>query len=415
MPQQFAPLQPGDNRPEEAGTVESLPLGGVLEMLCALGVEYAFVVALEPRVEVLWSNEASARLGLGVGMGEGELVRVAPAHGQVVLDQLLAMEAGGVLEPRHVQVCLHGLRHHLEVRVGVMAHEGRRLAVGTAHDVTVLDTEQAERQKMAQRLRQAERLESVGRLASGIAHEINTPTQYVSANVTFVREAIADVALMLAAWRPLVEGHPERGPSAEDLEDFDELWAELPGALEEATEGLAQIARIVSAMKHYAHPGVARPMRVDLNTVLRGAMTVAQHEIKAVAVVVDELDPDLPGVSCFPGELGQVFLNLLVNAAHAIQSAGRGERGTIVVRSAPLGHDRVRVEVCDDGPGIPPEVQPHVFEAFFTTKPPGKGTGQGLSMAWASVVERHGGRLEFRSDSRGTTFRCELPIELEGR
>lgn len=269
-------------------------------------------------------------------------------------------------------------------------------------------------------LRQAQKLESVGRLAAGIAHEINTPTQFVGDNVTFASEALANVLRLLDCGRQLArkvhEGTATRDDAADFLRQEEQLELpfvveNLPPAFAQALEGLDRIATIVRSMREFAHPTSIDQEPADLNHALQTTLAIARHEYKYVADVVLELGA-LPPVSCYLAELNQVFLNLLINAAHAIRDVvgDSGHRGRITVRSWRDGPD-VIVAIADTGTGIPVEAREHVFEQFFTTKEVGRGTGQGLAIAWQVVVERHGGALTFETAlGAGTTFFVRLPV-----
>jgi signal transduction histidine kinase len=269
-----------------------------------------------------------------------------------------------------------------------------------------------------QELEQAQKLEAVGRLASGIAHEINTPIQFVGDNVRFLQESFHSLAEVIRAYRDMAAG-AERGGrveltavrEAEEKADLDYLTAEVPRAIAQTLDGVERVADIVRAMKDFAHPGQTEPVASDLNEGIRSTLTVARNELKYVADVVTDLQ-ELPLVVCQPGDLNQVFLNLFVNAAHAIEDRyGRGDaRGTINVSTRREG-DSVIVSVADDGCGIPEDAQHKVFEQFFTTKEVGRGTGQGLAFARSVVVDRHGGSLTFESqEGAGCTFYVRLPI-----
>jgi two-component system NtrC family sensor kinase len=243
--------------------------------------------------------------------------------------------------------------------------------------------------KMTQaELVQAQKLESVGRLASGIAHEINTPIQFVSDNVYFLRESLSDVIELLQRHRGL------RGR-----------------ALERCTDGLGRVATIVRSMKEFAHPSQKQKTLADLNHALASTLIIAKNEYKYVADVETDYG-EVPLVLCHPGELNQVFLNLIVNAAHAIESVVQGSdrRGTIRVVTRHEG-GVVRISVSDTGTGIPESIRDHIFDPFFTTKEVGKGTGQGLSIARSVVIDKHGGSLTFESTlGVGTTFHVRLPL-----
>jgi PAS domain S-box-containing protein len=260
----------------------------------------------------------------------------------------------------------------------------------------------SERHRLAAELRQAQKLESMGQLASGIAHEINTPIQFIGDNVRFLGDAFGELALALDG-----NGRAETAPAP----DLAFLMVEVPLAVEQTLEGVERVATIVKAMKAIGHPSTEHKTYADLNQAIRNTLVVAVSEIKYVADVDTELG-DLPPVWCHPGDVNQVLLNLVVNAAHAIREkvGGNGERGTITVRTFPEGDDAI-IEVTDTGAGITPEVGEHIFEPFFTTKEVGVGTGQGLALVYSLVTDRHRGSIGFVSEpGAGTTFTVRLPM-----
>ncbi|MCS7306127.1 MAG: PAS domain S-box protein [Thermoguttaceae bacterium] len=301
------------------------------------------------------------------------------------------------------------------VRVGE-----REIFAGIFRDIT-------QRKLLETQLRQAQKLESIGQLAAGIAHEINTPTQYIADNVRFVQEVFCELRPVLETCQQLLaQATPANVRWDERLRDtlhrlqecahkvdFDYLLQEIPEALEQAMEGLQRVAEIVRSMKEISHPGQER-QPADINRLLEASLTVARNEWKYVADVEKHFAPDLPPVVCVPGECNQVFLNLIVNAAHAIAEKNNcrpGLKGRIILRTCREGN-WVRVEIEDTGIGIRPEIQSRIFEPFFTTKPVGKGTGQGLAIARSIIVEKHKGEITFYSEvNKGTTFIVRLPIQ----
>jgi signal transduction histidine kinase len=270
--------------------------------------------------------------------------------------------------------------------------------------------------RMEQDLRQAQRLEAIGRLAAGIAHEINTPIQFIGDNAQFVAQAVADMSTYLALCEDMVQGSScgaQRDTLGERREELDIAFAqkELPKAAQNVLEGVAHVAKIVAAMKGFAHPGSAEKGLSDLKNALETTIVVATNEWKNVAQVVTDFR-DIPSVPCHLGELNQVFLNLLVNAAHAIGANTRhdGAKGLITVRTY-VENEMAVVAISDDGSGIPPEIRDRVFDPFFTTKEVGRGTGQGLTLARRVVVEQHQGQIDFTSEvGKGTTFFVRLPL-----
>lgn len=266
----------------------------------------------------------------------------------------------------------------------------------------------------------AQKLEAIGGLAAGIAHEINTPIQYVGDNNRFVKEslpglmAVANAASALShdlqAGRPTDVSHQTLTVAAGSA-DIDYLAAEIPEAIDESLAGIERIAKIVQALKSFAHPGSDELVPEDLNEIIRTTVAVSRNEWKYVAEVdLDGLDADLPHVPALAGPLKQVLLNLVVNAAHAIEPVhtSSGEKGKISITSS-IENDSALICVRDTGTGIPEEVQERIFDPFFTTKEVGRGSGQGLSIA-KSIVEKHNGKLLFRTAAgEGTTFTIQLP------
>jgi len=285
-----------------------------------------------------------------------------------------------------------------------------------------VNRDMTEKRSMARQLLQSQKLEAIGELAAGIAHEINTPTQYVTDNMHFLEDSFRDLFELISRHQELLAAaakHPdladpvERVNEAARAADMDYLGAEVPVAIRQSLDGLQRISEIVRGVKAFAHPGGGSKSGVDLNAALENVITVSRNEWKYVAEIETDFDSTLPPVSCFAGEINQVFLNIIVNAAHAIGDVVRGEsgaRGRITV-STRLDGDWVEVRIADSGPGIPEHVQSRIFDPFFTTKPVGKGTGQGLTISHRVVVERHGGTLSFESAlGKGTTFIVRLPL-----
>ena len=288
--------------------------------------------------------------------------------------------------------------------------------------------EQAERQRLdiqaiqhlELELRQAEKLRAVGQLASGVAHEINTPMQFVGDNVHFLKGACGDLLQLgihlLVLCDQIEAGEDPRSivagarQLAEQM-DINYLLEELPKAFMRTSEGVSRVVEIVTAMKDLGRSDSRAMVLADLNRGLNSTLVVARSEIKHVADLEVQLDA-VPLIPCHAGELNQVFLNLVVNAAHAVGSrfAGTGEKGLIRVATR-VEDEHVVVEVADNGCGIPDDKKARIFEPFFTTKPVGQGTGQGLVIARSIVVDKHRGSMTFESKAgEGTRFFVRIPI-----
>ena len=303
----------------------------------------------------------------------------------------------------------------LEIAVSEVPLDSGRVLTGILRDT-------AERRRLESQLVQARKMESVGQLAAGIAHEINTPTQYVGDNTRFLEDAFRDLATLLDKCNQLSKAAEEGkvlGPLAADVvvaakeADLEYLIDEIPKAIGQSLAGVERVAKIVRSMNDFSPPGGETKQAVDLNRALQSTLTVCRNEWKYVAEAVTELDPGLPLVTCLPGECNQVFLNLIINAAHAIGDKLAGtstEKGTITVATGRDG-DWVEIRIGDTGAGIPVEARSRIFDPFFTTKEVGRGTGQGLAIAHAVITEQHGGTINFETEiGRGTTFIVRLPI-----
>lgn len=299
------------------------------------------------------------------------------------------------------------------------ANAGIPQALIVARDVTERVRAQQEKDRMEIHLRQAQKLEAIGQLAAGIAHEINTPIQYIGDNNVFLNDSFQELFGFFATLKSTLDAEgpmdKEALRRAIDAVDLDYFEDEIPKAIRQSLDGVARVSRIVSAMKEFSHPGTEAQERIDLNRAIENTLTVSRNEWKYVAELHTDLDPGLPLVPCFPGELNQVVLNLVVNAAHAIADAtggmDSGHKGLIRVSTRIEGSDVV-IRVSDNGSGIPEAIRARVFEPFFTTKPVGKGTGQGLAITHSVIVDKHGGKIELESElGKGTTFILRLPLE----
>lgn len=288
-----------------------------------------------------------------------------------------------------------------------------RVTLGNRECYTAIFRDQSERKQMQFRLNQATKLESLGNLAVGVAHEINTPNQYIGDNIVYVTEAFRQIGEFIENAMP-ADG--DSSPEAEALRakaeklDMEFHMEEVPAALNQALDGVSRVGTIVQAMKEFAHPGTSAFTTLNVNHLLENTMTVTRNEWKSVAATNLNLDPDLPTMQGHSGELGQVFLNLIVNACHAIADNHSGTLGQLTISSRLEGEEIV-VEIADDGAGIPDTVRDKIFDPFFTTKGVGIGTGQGLSVVHNIIVRNHGGHVGFTTEvGQGTTFHVRLPL-----
>ena len=317
--------------------------------------------------------------------------------------------------------------HHSEARlVPEFSATGEvEFVLAVTRNVTEQKEHERERQLMDLQLRQAQKMEAVGQLAAGIAHEINTPTQYVGDNTHFLKDAFANLVGVLNGYTGLIAAAkqnaitPELIASAEQIlakSDLDYHIQQIPAAIDETLEGVARVSKIVRAMKEFSHPGGKEKNAADLNRAIDSTTTVARNEWKYVADLVLDLDPKLPPVPCFISDFNQAILNLVVNAAHTIADAvhdQKGKKGTITIRTR-REDQHAEIRVTDTGMGIPEMHRQRIFEPFFTTKEVGKGTGQGLTVVYSSIVKKHGGTVTFETETgKGTTFILRLPLVSE--
>jgi PAS domain S-box-containing protein len=297
-------------------------------------------------------------------------------------------------------------------------HSAIEFGAGSATMINFRDVTLTKRLELE--LRQAQKLESIGRLAAGVAHEINTPIQYVGNNAHYLKEMLSDVLSLLDKSRADLRALRQERDGAraleelaaeEELADLEYMRSEGPRSVAAILDGVSRVARIVAAMKSFSHPGSEQATPMNVNQMVEDTLVVAAYELKNTATVTTDL-AQLPPVSGYPGDLNQALLNLVVNAAHAVADRGAAaEPGSIHI-STRADKGQVAISIADNGCGMPPQVQARLFEPFFTTKEVGRGTGQGLVLVRA-VTQKHGGTIDFESAvGRGTTFVLRLPVEL---
>ncbi len=271
-------------------------------------------------------------------------------------------------------------------------------------------------------LRQAQKLEAIGQLAAGIAHEINTPIQYIGDNTHFIQDSLDDLTRLIRSFRHLLDSIENNTVSPEELEklhqiiaevDAEYLLTEIPTSLKQSLEGIDRITHIVQAMREFSHPGVKEKTSMDINRAIENTLTVSRNEWKYTVEIVKHLDTNLPPIHCIQADINQALLNLIVNATHAIQDKLKIHpdlKGIIEIRTSIIDN-YVEIQVEDNGIGIPKSIQDRIYDPFFTTKEVGRGTGQGLAITYNVIVEKHGGTITFISkENKGTTFIVRLPI-----
>ncbi|MBN2060548.1 MAG: PAS domain S-box protein [Deltaproteobacteria bacterium] len=286
---------------------------------------------------------------------------------------------------------------------------------GIARDIS-------DRKLIEKRLKQAQKMEAIGKLAAGIAHEINSPIQYTSDNVRFLLESfstINDVMVKyhmlfeaLIAGKDVVEITRETASLIEES-DLEYLNREIPMAISQSLEGLNHVSKIISAMKTFSHPGSGEKKYTDINRAIQNTIAITKNEWKYFAEMRTDFDESLPLVPCVADEFQQVILNLIINASQAIKDmVGDGSNGKGEIRVKTLYKEPwAEVGVSDTGTGIPDDIKPRIFDPFFTTKEVGLGSGQGLAIAYNIITNRHGGTIECAAvKDRGATMIVRIPL-----
>lgn len=377
----------------------------------------------EPGGRLLSANPFMARM-LGYDSPDDAIASIDDMRQQFYADSsraeelcLLLDRSGGVQDFECTVFRKDGSKIWITATIRAIIRNG----VTVRHEGMIEDV--TERRLLRERLLQAQKLESVGQLAAGIAHEINTPTQFIGDNTRFLSDAFGHLKNLLDHYEQLLavaKGSDDKSFSksvqqvtaAMESSDVAYLVEEIPKAIEQTLDGVTRVSTLVAAMKEFSHPATKEKTPLDLNRCIATTITIARNEWKYVAELEADYDQSLPMVSCLPGELGQVILNLIVNAAHAISDVVGGDgskRGTIKVQTKGCA-EWAEVRIGDSGGGIPKQIQARVFDLFFTTKGVGKGSGQGLSIAHSVIVDRHQGTIHFETEEgKGTTFVIRLP------
>lgn len=399
-------------RAEEARQLMALAVEQSPEAIVVTGTDgrIQYINPTYEKITGLAEEEAIGAVEIHFKRDCSETMSLGPMH--------RAMSMGKIWSGSFTNQRKDGIYYDEEATFAPMLDSAGRLShyVGVIRDVT-------QERQLETKLRQAQKLEAVGQLAAGIAHEINTPIMYVGENLHFFKEGYQGIGELLECYEGLVENISHDGAHRIQIAkiemvshriDLPFLREELPTAIDQSLGGVKRIAEIVQSMKEFSHPGGSRKMETDLNRSIQSTLTVARNAWKYVADLHSEFDESLPPVACFPGELNQVILNLVVNASQAIAEV-RGdhplEKGVITVQTIHEPPFAV-IRVADNGPGISPEIRSRIFDPFFTTKDVGKGSGQGLAISHAVIVEKHGGSIDFETEiGEGTTFTIKLPMD----
>ncbi|MFT5924521.1 MAG: two-component system NtrC family sensor kinase [Paraglaciecola sp.] len=277
------------------------------------------------------------------------------------------------------------------------------------------------RSELEAQLRQSQKLESIGQLSAGIAHEINTPTQYVSDNINFLGVAFDSCLKIICKTQTIINKDISQVTQKEidDIktifqeDDMDFVLDEIPLAIKQTIEGLQRVKKIIAAMKSFSHPNQGEMSLVDITEAIESTKTVSRSEWRYIAELATNYSKNLPKINCLRDEFNQVILNFIVNAAHAIEEKYGQKSATMGCINIDVyqQHNNIKIMIKDDGIGMSTEVKDRVFDPFFTTKVVGKGTGQGLSLAYLVIVEKHKGTIEVKSELNvGTTFTISIPI-----
>ena len=389
------------------------------EILAA--VEAFFICVNGEEAVTTWTPRAEAIFGISLEQALGRPFRELPIQWSWK-EVIVAMEqANDTINSIRVEkirlVSQNGKEIYLKLTVSPICDDRGVTYVFMGEDIS-------DRLALEHDLVQAQKLESIGHLAAGIAHEINTPTQFVGDNIRFLSDSFSDLAAVLDRHRVLLLS-VKAGTCAPDLieaceaearrVDLDYLTEEVPKAIAQSSEGVTRIATIVRAMKEFAHPGNDEKVCVDLNKAIESTITVARNEWKYIADLTTDLAPDLPLVPCLLGQFNQVILNMIVNATHAIADVTKGTdvKGTISITTRAVD-GWAEIRIADSGAGIPAEIRGKIFDPFFTTKEVGKGTGQGLAIAHSVIVDKHHGTIAIESEvGQGTTFIVQLPLDRQ--
>lgn len=296
---------------------------------------------------------------------------------------------------------------------------------GNITEICGIISDNTEFKRAQEELARTQMLQSLGKLAAGVAHEINTPIQFIGDNIRFVSDSFEEIRLILNLYQSLVEKYKSNLDSevVNKIEstckeyDIDFLKGEIPLAIEQTLEGIERVSAMVSVMKDFSHLDERRKTAADINKIIQSAIIISKNEIKYIADIEKQLDKNIPKLICCIDEIYQVILNMLINAAHSIQEKNEKYQSNIkgkITVSTQFIDGSIIITIADTGLGIPEEIKEKIFESFFTTKTKGKGTGQGLAIAHSIICQKHNGSITFDSKTgEGTCFKISLPINLQ--
>ncbi len=365
------------------------------------------------------------------GYSEAELFTMSFANlGSTFTREQLAQKLAPLIEDSRESLLLettHKRKNGVDVPVEIFVQyiaptgiQGRFFSI--VRNISKRLLEEKEKEQMQTKMLHTQKLESVGELAAGIAHEINTPIQYIGTNLSFLEEAFADITTLIEHYHGLLRAVKQQQATQQHIDqveacrediDLDYLTQEFPQAIHQANDGVKRVSKLVMAMKDFSQPGSKEKELTDINKIIHTTVQISRNEWKYCADVELELAENLPLVHCHPNDIGQVMLNLLLNAAHSIKErlerAPNTPKGSIVIRTTSSPKD-LTMTITDNGCGIADNILNKIFDPFFTTKEVGKGTGQGLAIARDVILNKHGGDIEVTSEpGLGSTFTIHMP------
>ena len=378
-------------------------------------------------MKIRYANPAISKM---LGYNENELIglNVALIHPENVYKSILSQINAQAIGKKKIAgniPCLKkdGAIIYTDINSVYSEIDGVRCNLAFFRDVTERKQREEDRIKLEKQLRQSRTLESIGTLASGIAHEINTPMQYIQDNTLFFSEGVINIFEVINTYQKIIKECIQNDKMNEIIEEADKilkdadieyLRQEIPSAIKQSLEGIERVKKIINAMKFFSHVDTETMAKADINKAIESAVLVSKNVWKYTAEIKTDLDPLLPEIKCYISEINQAMMNLIVNSSNAISDVfrdGTDGKGFINISSR-KDNNTIVISVEDNGSGIPEEIKDRIFDPFFTTKDVGKGTGQGLSIVYDIIVNKHKGKIDVDSKvGEGTIFTIRLPIE----